>query len=188
MERSLGVYVHIPFCPGKCSYCDFYSLPGSDKLIDAVVAHGTADEIAARLAQHVEAGADHVLVMGDLNVGHREFDIKNWKGNVKNSGFLPEERAYFDKYFGEAGYVDVARTLAGDVDASGHVDGEVQRGRSLVGRRAVHEVAPPLEALQRVRGVRRGRVLEHHGAVASVEAAAGVDRTVRRRLDEDATA
>ena len=59
---------------------------------------------------------DHVLVMGDLNVGHREFDIKNWKGNVKNSGFLPEERAYFDKYFGEAGYVDVARTLAGDVD------------------------------------------------------------------------
>lgn len=59
---------------------------------------------------------DHVLVMGDLNVGHREFDIKNWKGNVKNSGFLPEERAYFDQYFGEAGYVDVARTLAGDVD------------------------------------------------------------------------
>ncbi|GAA1825340.1 exodeoxyribonuclease III [Nesterenkonia flava] len=59
---------------------------------------------------------DHVLVMGDLNVGHREFDIKNWKGNVKNSGFLPEERAYFDKYFGEAGYVDVARRLAGEVD------------------------------------------------------------------------
>ncbi|GAA4915050.1 exodeoxyribonuclease III [Nesterenkonia rhizosphaerae] len=59
---------------------------------------------------------DHVLVMGDLNVGHREFDIKNWKGNVKNSGFLPEERAYFDQYFGEAGYVDVARTLAGEVD------------------------------------------------------------------------
>nr|WP_044496014.1 exodeoxyribonuclease III [Nesterenkonia massiliensis] len=59
---------------------------------------------------------DHVLVMGDLNVGHREFDIKNWKGNVKNSGFLPEERAFFDQYFGEAGYVDVARTLAGEVD------------------------------------------------------------------------
>ncbi|WP_300342405.1 exodeoxyribonuclease III [Nesterenkonia sp.] len=59
---------------------------------------------------------DHVLVMGDLNVGHTELDIKNWKGNVKNSGFLPEERAYFDKYFGELGYVDVARSLAGEVD------------------------------------------------------------------------
>lgn len=59
---------------------------------------------------------DHVLVTGDLNVGHTELDIKNWKGNVKNSGFLPEERAYFDKYFGDAGYVDVARKLAGEVD------------------------------------------------------------------------
>lgn len=59
---------------------------------------------------------DHVLVMGDLNVGHTQLDIKNWKGNVKNSGFLPEERAYFDEYFGPAGYVDVARTLAGEVD------------------------------------------------------------------------
>lgn len=65
-----------------------------------------------QLAQRV----DHVLVMGDLNVGHTELDIKNWKGNRKNSGFLPEERAYFDRFFGEAGYVDVARSLAGEVE------------------------------------------------------------------------
>ncbi|KAA9394670.1 exodeoxyribonuclease III [Kocuria coralli] len=63
------------------------------------------------LKQH----ADHVLIVGDLNVGHTELDIKNWKGNVKNSGFLPEERAYFDRYFGDLGYVDVARSLAGEV-------------------------------------------------------------------------
>lgn len=69
-------------------------------------------EYLPQLAQRT----DHILVMGDLNVGHREFDIKNWKGNVKNSGFLPEERAFFDRYFGELGYVDVARTLAGEVD------------------------------------------------------------------------
>ena len=59
--------------------------------------------------------ADHVLIVGDLNVGHTELDIKNWKGNLKNSGFLPEERAYFDRFFGDLGYVDVARRLAGDV-------------------------------------------------------------------------
>ncbi|GAB3843035.1 exodeoxyribonuclease III [Nesterenkonia populi] len=59
---------------------------------------------------------DHVLVLGDLNVGHTELDIKNWKGNRKNSGFLPEERAYFDRFFGDAGYVDVARRLAGEVE------------------------------------------------------------------------
>lgn len=62
------------------------------------------------------ARTDYVLVTGDLNVGHTELDIKNWKGNRKNSGFLPEERAFFDKYFGEAGYVDVARSLAGEVE------------------------------------------------------------------------
>ena len=59
--------------------------------------------------------SEHVLVVGDLNVGHTELDIKNWKGNVKNAGFLPEERAYFDRLLGEHGYQDVARELAGPV-------------------------------------------------------------------------
>ncbi|SEE68024.1 exodeoxyribonuclease-3 [Arthrobacter alpinus] len=64
------------------------------------------------------AGAsDHALVVGDLNVGHKTLDIKNWKGNVKRAGFLPEERAYFDRFFGEEiGWKDVARELAGEVD------------------------------------------------------------------------
>lgn len=49
------------------------------------------------------------LVTGDLNVGHTELDIKNWKGNLKNSGFLPEERAYFDKFMNELNYIDIGR-------------------------------------------------------------------------------
>ncbi|HAG63649.1 MAG TPA: exodeoxyribonuclease III [Kocuria sp.] len=72
------------------------------------------DAMLTRLPQLAQ-GSDHALVMGDLNVGHTERDIKNWKGNVKNAGFLPEERAYFDRFFGDVGYVDVARSLAGDV-------------------------------------------------------------------------
>ncbi|GAA5199774.1 exodeoxyribonuclease III [Microbacterium jejuense] len=71
------------------------------------------------------------VVMGDLNVGHREFDIRNWKGNVKRAGFLPRERAYFDRFLGEAGtevtgvdgstgpglgWVDVGRRFHGEVD------------------------------------------------------------------------
>jgi exodeoxyribonuclease-3 len=70
------------------------------------------------------------VVLGDLNVGHRELDIKNWKGNVKRAGFLPRERAYFDRILGAAGrsvdcvdgttgtglgWVDVGRASAGDV-------------------------------------------------------------------------
>jgi exodeoxyribonuclease-3 len=49
------------------------------------------------------------LVVGDLNVGHTELDIKNWKGNIKNAGFLPEERAYFDTLMGKQGWVDIGR-------------------------------------------------------------------------------
>ena len=49
------------------------------------------------------------LVVGDLNVGHTELDIKNWKGNVKNAGFLPEERAYFDTFMDKQGWVDIGR-------------------------------------------------------------------------------
>lgn len=63
------------------------------------------------LAEH----SDHVLIVGDLNVGHTELDIKNWKANQKRAGFLPEERAYFDCFFGDIGYRDVARDLAGQV-------------------------------------------------------------------------
>ena len=73
------------------------------------------DVMAARLPV-LAATSDYALIVGDLNVGHTTLDIKNWKGNVKKSGFLPEERAYFDRFLGEEiGYVDVARKMAGDV-------------------------------------------------------------------------
>lgn len=71
------------------------------------------------------------LITGDLNVGHRELDIRNWRGNVKKAGFLPRERAYFDRFTAAAGaavtgtdgatgtglgWVDVGRRWAGEVD------------------------------------------------------------------------
>ncbi len=74
------------------------------------------DVMCTRLPALREA-SDYALIVGDLNVGHTKLDIKNWKGNVKRSGFLPDERAYFDRFFGEdIGWVDVQRSLAGDVD------------------------------------------------------------------------
>jgi exodeoxyribonuclease III len=60
------------------------------------------------------ADGRHVLVCGDLNVAHREADLKNWKGNLKKSGFLPAERAWFDRLFGEDSWLDVVRSLAGE--------------------------------------------------------------------------
>ena len=51
------------------------------------------------------------VLMGDVNIAHHEIDLKNWKSNQKNSGFLPEERAWLTKLFERAGLVDVFRTL-----------------------------------------------------------------------------
>jgi exodeoxyribonuclease-3 len=52
-----------------------------------------------------------IIICGDWNIAHKEIDLKNWKSNQKNSGFLPEERAWLTKVFDELGYVDVFRTL-----------------------------------------------------------------------------
>jgi exodeoxyribonuclease-3 len=63
---------------------------------------------------------DLALIVGDLNVGHTELDIRNWKGNRTKAGFLPKERAYFDRFLGtrkrDFGWVDVGRSWAGQVD------------------------------------------------------------------------
>ena len=63
---------------------------------------------------HLEAlkrSGREVVVCGDWNIAHKEIDLKNWRSNQKNSGFLPEERAWLSRVFDELGYVDVFRTL-----------------------------------------------------------------------------
>jgi exodeoxyribonuclease-3 len=54
------------------------------------------------------------ILVGDVNIAHREADLKNWKGNRKNSGFLPEERAWMTRLLDEGGLVDVYRQLHPD--------------------------------------------------------------------------
>lgn len=67
------------------------------------------------------------VVLGDLNVGHRTLDIRNWKGNLKNAGFLPEERAYFDTWIGHEDSPDYNTGVAGRfVDVGRKVHGEVE--------------------------------------------------------------
>jgi len=52
-----------------------------------------------------------ILLCGDWNIAHKEIDLKNWRSNQKNSGFLPEERAWLTRVFDELGWVDVYRRL-----------------------------------------------------------------------------
>ena len=51
------------------------------------------------------------IICGDINIAHKPVDLRNWKGNRNNSGFLPQERAWMDWLFGEAGYVDAFRVI-----------------------------------------------------------------------------
>ena len=53
----------------------------------------------------------HYIICGDWNIAHKNIDLRNWKSNQKNSGFLPEERAWLDTLFGHSGYVDAFREV-----------------------------------------------------------------------------
>ena len=63
--------------------------------------------------QALAAQREFILV-GDINIAHREQDLKNWRSNQKNSGFLPEERAWMSKLLADGGLVDVYRRLEPD--------------------------------------------------------------------------
>lgn len=63
------------------------------------------------MLQSLRAEGRDVVVCGDWNIAHQNIDLKNWKGNQKNSGFLPEERAWLSKVIQELGWVDIWRTL-----------------------------------------------------------------------------
>jgi exodeoxyribonuclease-3 len=68
--------------------------------------------VTARMAELAGEGR-LAVVAGDVNIAHRNVDIKNWKGNLKAAGFLPEERAYVDRWL-DAGWRDLGRELGGE--------------------------------------------------------------------------
>ncbi len=70
------------------------------------------DGMTRRMEQFVAEGRP-AMVTGDVNVAHREADIKNWRGNLKRAGFLPGERAYIDRWL-QSGWVDLGRERGGD--------------------------------------------------------------------------
>lgn len=65
------------------------------------------------MAEYRNTGREFIIC-GDWNIAHHEIDLKNWKGNLKNSGFLPEERAWMTKVLSEMGWADVYRRLHPD--------------------------------------------------------------------------
>jgi len=98
------------------------------------------------IERRAKAAADgrEVVVCGDWNIAHREADLKNWRANQKNSGFLPEERAWLSRVVDEAGYVDVVRAL--HPDTAGPYSWWSYRGRAFdndTGWRIDYQFATP---------------------------------------------
>ncbi len=87
-----------------------------------------------------------VIICGDWNIAHREIDLKNWRGNKKNSGFLPEERAWLSQLFDEIGYVDVFRKLYPELEAYTWWSNRGQAWAKNVGWRIDYQIATPVIA------------------------------------------
>ena len=93
---------------GHLSVISLYLPSGSSKDLRQQVKFEVMDYLKPRLEQMAADGREYVIC-GDWNIAHREIDLKNWRGNQKNSGFLPEERAWMSEVFGPVGLVDAFR-------------------------------------------------------------------------------
>jgi exodeoxyribonuclease III len=83
------------------------------------------------------------ILVGDINIAHKEIDLRNWKSNQKNSGFTPEERAWVSKLLGEGGLVDVFRTLNPNPDQYTWWSARGQAWANNVGWRLDYHLATP---------------------------------------------
>ncbi|GAA4021535.1 exodeoxyribonuclease III [Actimicrobium antarcticum] len=87
-----------------------------------------------------------VVVCGDWNIAHQEIDLKNFKGNKKNSGFLPEERAWLSRIFDEVALVDVFRQVDPRAEQYTWWSNRGQAWAKNVGWRIDYQIATPVIA------------------------------------------
>lgn len=110
---SEGRYLQADF--GELSIGSLYLPSGSSSEERQAVKFDVMERLLPRL-QHIRSEGRHYVLCGDWNIAHKKIDIKNWRGNQKNSGFLPEERAWLDTVFDELGFVDAFRVVNGEAD------------------------------------------------------------------------
>ena len=103
-----GRYLEARF--GNLSVVSLYVPSGSSGEERQRFKFATMERLAPILDGWLASGRDYVIC-GDWNIAHKEIDLKNWRGNRKNSGFLPEERAWLDQLFDEEEFVDAFRVV-----------------------------------------------------------------------------
>ncbi|MCU0840131.1 MAG: exodeoxyribonuclease III [Thiobacillaceae bacterium] len=102
------------------------------------------DHFYPHLERLARSGRELILC-GDWNIAHTERDLRNWKSNRKNSGFLPEERAWIGRVFDELGLVDVYRRLHPEAEGEGYTwwSNRGQAWANNVGWRIDYQIATP---------------------------------------------
>ncbi|MGE5467874.1 MAG: exodeoxyribonuclease III [Ignavibacteria bacterium] len=137
---------------GRLSVISLYLPSGSSSPERQEAKFRFMDFFFPHLAQLAKEGREIVLC-GDWNIAHREIDLKNWKSNQKNSGFLPEERAWLTRVFDELGWVDVYRRLYPEAGGEAYTwwSNRGQAWAKNVGWRIDYQIATPGVAAKAVR-------------------------------------
>lgn len=137
-----GRYVQCDF--DKLSVISLYSPSGSSSDERQQAKFRFMDVFLPHLETLKKPGRE-IVICGDWNIAHKEIDLKNWKSNQKNSGFLPEERAWMTQVFDELGWRDVYRQLHPDTTDEAYTwwSNRGQAWANNVGWRIDYHVATP---------------------------------------------
>ncbi len=103
-----GRYLEARF--GRLSVTSLYLPSGSSGQFRQTIKFAALDYLLEQFKAMRADGREYILC-GDWNIAHKPIDLKNWRGNQKNSGFLPQERAWLDQVFGPLGFVDAFRRV-----------------------------------------------------------------------------
>ena len=142
-----GRYLQLDF--DTFSVVSLYLPSGSSSPERQAAKFSFMERFLPRLAELAASGRECVIC-GDWNIAHREIDLKNWRSNQKNSGFLPEERAWLTRIFDELGWVDVYRRLYPEAGEEGYTwwSNRGQAWAKNVGWRIDYQLATPALAAQ----------------------------------------
>ena len=135
-----GRYLQVDF--GKLSIVSLYLPSGSSGPERQKVKFHFMDEFYPHLRKLRGDGREYIIC-GDWNIAHKEIDLKNWRSNQKNSGFLPEERAWLTNVFDEQGWVDVFRRLNQQSEQYTWWSNRGQAWAKNVGWRIDYQIATP---------------------------------------------
>ncbi|HYR05636.1 MAG TPA: exodeoxyribonuclease III [Gallionella sp.] len=135
-----GRYLEIQF--GELSVVSLYLPSGSSGEERQAAKFRFMEAFMPHLVALRQSGRE-VIVCGDWNIAHTEKDLKNWRGNRKNSGFLPEERAWLSTLFDEAGFVDVFRRVHPELEAYTWWSNRGRAWDKDVGWRIDYQIATP---------------------------------------------